>query len=383
MKYLFFSSDNNSGSGAFRALVRLVKDIKSFDNNEVFVVLPYGGSGRKMLKEAKIEHKIYFTFSWIKHDYFNPIDYLLYPFNKLNNFFKEKEITKFVKEYNPDLIIINTSYHYLGAKIAKKLNIPYVWHIREFLNEDQKKTYYNFNYALSLYNSAKKVICVSHGLYLKYAQKINKNILTYVYDGVNTKKFYNPNKEIFASSTIHFLNVGRIKHEKGQFLMIKALNELKDRFNFDITFVGYIHKFYKRKLLKLGKNIKERITFVGQVNDVNKYYEKSDVFIMPSLSEAFGLVTVEAMLNGLVVIASNSLGSKEIVENENNGYLFKANDYISLKNKIIELINNEDIAKRKALNGQLRALNNFNVLLNSENIYKIYKECLKNKSPLH
>ena len=83
------------------------------------------------------------------------------------------------------------------------------------------------------------------------------------------------------------------------------------------------------------------------------------------------------MLNGLVVIASNSLGSKEIIENENNGYLFKANDYISLKNKIIELINDKDIAKRKALNGQLRALNNFNVLLNSENIYKIYIECLK------
>ncbi len=374
MKYLFFSSDNNSGSGAFRALVKLVKDVKSFDNNEVFVILPYGGSGTKMLNEAKINHKTYFTFSWIKHDYFNPIDYILYPFNKINNFFKEKEIIKFVKKYNPDLIIINTSYHYLGAKIAKKINIPYVWHIREFLNEDQKKTYYNFNYALSLYNGAKKVICVSHGLYLKYAPSIDNKILTYVYDGINTKKFYNPNKEIFKSSKIHFLNVGRIKHEKGQFLMIKALNELKDQIDFDVTFVGYVHKYYQNKLLKLGKNIKDRIKFVGQVNDVNKYYKDSDVFIMPSLSEAFGLVTVEAMLNGLVVIASNSLGSKEIVDNEENGYLFGVNDYISLKNKIIELINDKEKAKRKALNGQLRALNNFNSLFNSENIYKIYKD---------
>lgn len=377
MKYLFFSSDNNSGSGAFRALVKLVNDIKSYDNNEVFVILPYGGSGTKMLEEANTQYKIYFTFSWIKHDYFNPIDYLLYPFNKLNNLIKEKTITKFVQNYKPDLIVINTSYHYLGAKIAKKLKIPYVWHIREFLNEDQNKTYYNFNYALTLFNCAQKVICVSKGLSLKYSPSIDQNILTYVYDGVNKEKFYNPNKILFSSSKIHFLNVGRIKHEKGQFLMIKALNELKDQFDFDITFVGFVHKSYQKKLLKLGKNIKDRIKFVGQVNSVNDYYKNADVFIMPSLSEAFGLVTVEAMLNGLVVIASNSLGSKEIVENEENGYLFNANDYISLKNKILELIENKDLAKRKAQNGQLRALNNFNSILNSQNIYKIYKDSIK------
>ncbi len=374
MKYLFFSSDNNSGSGAFRALVKLVSDIKKMENTEVFVLLPYGGSGTKMLKEAKIDYEIYFTFSWIKHDYFNPIDYLLYPFNKLNNYLKEKSITKFVKSFNPDLIIINTSYHYLGAKIALKLNIPYIRHIREFLNEDQKKTYYNFKYAISLYNKAKKVICVSKGLYYKYKPFINNKILTYVYDGVNTIKFYNPNKVLFLDKTIHFINVGRIKHEKGQFLIIKALDELKNQFDFDLTFVGYVRNSYKNKLLRHAKNIKNRIKFVGQVDNVTDYYKKSDVFIMSSLSEAFGLVTVEAMLNGLAIIASDSLGTKEIVESDENGYLFEVNNYQSLKNKVIELITDKEKAKRKALHGQIRALHNFNSIFNSETLFKIYKE---------
>ena len=379
MKFLFFSSDNNSGSGAFRALVKLAKDIKNKSkDNEVFVLLPYGGSGTKMLKENNLPYKIVFTFSWIKHDYFNPFDYLLYPINKLNNFIKESIITRFVKNYNPDIVIINTSYHYLGAKIAKKLNIPYVWHIREFLNEDQNKTYYSLKKAIELYNSANKVICVSRGLYEKYAKLLNTKILTYVYDGVNIDSFYNPNKVLFERDKVHFLNIGRIKHNKGQFLIVKALNELSKKYDFDLTFVGYYHNSYKRKLLALGKNIKSQINFVGQVNNVNDFYKNGDIFIMPSLSEAFGLVTVEAMLNGLVVIASASLGSKEIVDSEEYGYLFKVNDYKDLKNKIIDVLENKNEAKLRAMNGQKRALENFNSKLNSENIYKIYLETIKN-----
>lgn len=379
MKFLFFSSDNNSGSGAFRALVKLAKDVKNKNkNNHVFILLPYGGSGTKMLKENGLPYKIVFTFSWIKHDYFYPFDYVLYPINKLNNLIKEPIITHFVKKYNPDIIIINTSYHYLGAKIAEKLGIPYVWHIREFLNEDQNKTYYSLKNAIKLYNSASKVICVSRGLYDKYTKWINKNILTYVYDGVNIDSFFNPRKTLFDDSKIHFINIGRIKHNKGQFLIVKALNELSKKYNFDLTFVGYYHNSYKRKLLTIGKNIKSQINFVGQVNNVNVFYKQADIFIMPSLSEAFGLVTVEAMLNGLIVIASSSLGSKEIVESKQYGYLFEPNNYKDLKNKIIEVLENKSEAKIRALNGQKRALDNFNSKLNSENIYKIYLNTIKN-----
>ena len=57
-------------------------------------------------------------------------------------------------------------------------------------------------------------------------------------------------------------------------------------------------------------------------SEVFSLYKQSNVFLMPSLIESFGIVTVEAMSFGLPVVINNSSGNRDIVRNGKDGYLF-------------------------------------------------------------
>ena len=378
MKILYFSSDNNSGSGAFRVLVREVSELIE-NGHEVLVVLPYHGSGTKMLKDKNIPYVNIFTFSWIKHLKFNPWDYISHVLFMPVNWITYRRELKLIEKFKPDISVINTCYTYVGAKASYKKNIPVVWHIRELLREDQGKDYFNKKYAYSMLNKAYRVICPSKGVADANRKYIDENKLMYIYEGVNVNYYLNKDKKILQDDTIHFVNAGRIKRAKGQYLIIQALNELKD-VKFDLTLVGFVRPGYKKKLLKVCE-FKDRINFVGQVKDVRPYYEKSDIFLMPSLFEAFGLVTVEAMLAGLYVIGSDMVGTKEILTSVDEKYpcLFKSEDYQSLKEKILFALEHKEDIKNIIPIYQAKTMDLFNGEKSTLATIEIYKKAAESR----
>ncbi len=376
MRILYFSSDNNSGSGAFRVLVRSVTELQE-QGHDVLVILPYAGSGTKMLKDNNIKYKHIFTFSWIKHLKFNPWDYISHYLFKPVNYVTYHRELKLIDKYKPDICVINTCFTYVGALASIKKNIPFVWHIRELLEGQMGKTYYNEKYAMSLMNKANKVICVSKGVYDTYKGKIDDKRLTYIYEGLEISHYLDEDKEIFNDNKIHFVCAGRIKKQKGQYLIIEALNQIKD-LDFDVVLVGDVRKHYKNKLIKMCE-FKDRLTFTGQVKDVRPYYKKADLFLMPSFFEAFGLVTVEAILSGLFVIGSNMLGTKEILTSldSNYQYLFTPGDSNSLKDRILLAVNNKEEIKKQAKVFQKNIQDLYSSKLNTEKIFKAYDKARK------
>ncbi len=81
---------------------------------------------------------------------------------------------------------------------------------------------------------------------------------------------------------------------------------------------------YQALAKKLG--IAERVRFTGGVPDATPYYAASDVFVLPTLYEPFGLVYLEAMASGLPVVASRASGAAELVQEGVNGYVTDALD---------------------------------------------------------
>lgn len=81
---------------------------------------------------------------------------------------------------------------------------------------------------------------------------------------------------------------------------------------------------------------KKNIVFHGPINneDLPNIYQSNDVFILPSLSETWGLVVEEALNNGLPVIVSNKVGCAEEIVNENNGIVFSLDSDTGLLNAI-------------------------------------------------
>ena len=110
----------------------------------------------------------------------------------------------------------------------------------------------------------------------------------------------------------------------------------------------------KNKLINLIKlyNLKEKVHLIGYKDNVYKYLKSADCFILTSLWEDPGFVLIEAGLSNLAVISSNCRnGPEEILNNENNGYLFKNNNLKDLLKKFDEF-KNEDKNKlfKKKLN---------------------------------
>ena len=77
--------------------------------------------------------------------------------------------------------------------------------------------------------------------------------------------------------------------------------------------------------------------------DLIKLYKASDIFIFPSLIESFGIVIIEAMAAGVPPIVSEFPGSKDLVKNNQNGFVVSKNNARQFVNVIVNFYNNKDL----------------------------------------
>lgn len=145
------------------------------------------------------------------------------------------------------------------------------------------------------------------------------------------------------------LFVGRIGKEKNVDFLLYVMKEiLKGRNDTELLMVGggsYMDKF-QNKAKSLG--IYKHVTFVGSIphRNIRKFFALGDIFVFPSVTEAQGLVTAEALYLGLPVVAVNALGTKTVLENERGGFLVDEN-VKSFTNKVNLLLNDKEIYERK------------------------------------
>ena len=137
MKILLIASDNYSGSGAFLCLVDLCRLMENKYGHQVKVLLPYKGDGNKMLREYDISYKMVKSFNWIigieeRTKIRCKVESTI---KKIVNVVAIMRIATLAKKEKYDVIHINTTYSYVGAIAAKLIKCPFIWHIREFVDE--------------------------------------------------------------------------------------------------------------------------------------------------------------------------------------------------------------------------------------------------------
>lgn len=379
MKVAFFASDNSQLSGAFKCLATMVKSLQEDYGVECLVFLPRPGDGTDLLDGMGIKHVMIHSHDWIV------------PINEQTKFTKKlrwiaeqgansialHKIIKTLKNFNPDIIHINTSWDYVGAKAAKYLNIPVIWHIREFLEEDQKMTFWNKKNALDLMSQSKALVAISNSIKNKYQLEFGNKIHV-IYDGIDDS--YNNDNNILSENIVNFITVGGLYPGKGQDVVIKALKLLEQQGikNFKYRLVGEgTQKKYLEKLVE-HLELNNYVEFCGYSNDTTKYYLKSDVFIMSSIAEAFGRVTVEAMMNGLLVLGRKSAATNEILKNGTYGIMFE-NEH-DLADIMIKVIKDRQRGKLLAIKGKKFANNTFTSKKNTNQIYKLYVELLNTQN---
>ncbi|HEY2807070.1 MAG TPA: N-acetyl-alpha-D-glucosaminyl L-malate synthase BshA [Gemmatimonadales bacterium] len=99
----------------------------------------------------------------------------------------------------------------------------------------------------------------------------------------------------------------------------------------------------EREVERLG--LKDRVRFIGKVEDVAYVLRWADLFLLPTVSESFGLAALEALATGVPVIGANVGGLPEVVEHEVSGFLGGAGDVDAMARGAIELLSD---ARREA-----------------------------------
>lgn len=175
--------------------------------------------------------------------------------------------------------------------------------------------------------------------------------------------------DFFNTELPLLINIGNPAHVKGQWHLIRVFRELQNSHPSKLIICGEgsLSDYLKDMVshYDLGKDV----LFSGKVDDVQPYLKSSDIFILSSLSEGFGIVLVEALACGCPIVASDCpYGPREILENGKYGVLCAAQtaeypDFDApltdsekdMLEKIILLLENPELRKSLSKNGIERA----------------------------
>jgi D-inositol-3-phosphate glycosyltransferase len=190
------------------------------------------------------------------------------------------------------------------------------------------------------------------------------------------------------------LFVGRLEWRKGIGTLISAGQLLGPEVpNLKIRIVGgkifgrnknnADFKEYKRLMEKVKEEkMEDTVVFLGRIDNrsLSSCYRASDVFVVPSYYEPFGLVALEGMANKIPVVVSNVDGLATIIKNGENGLHFESRNALNLKEKILSLYKSPDLVTKLTENGYKDVKENYSWLKIVEKISNTYDNLIKNNN---
>jgi glycosyltransferase involved in cell wall biosynthesis len=179
---------------------------------------------------------------------------------------------------------------------------------------------------------------------------IGSNKLVFISQGLPSKQL--PNEHGSSFETLRFVFVGRIHESKGLHLILKALQEIgNNKICLDI-YGGINDQGYANQLKNISHGM-DNIKWMGIIEPqlIVETLQKYDCLCVPSvICEMSPLVIQEAFAAGIPVLASNVYGNAEQIIDGKDGWLFKFNDIIDLRNKLKTLIENPNLIDKAKQN---------------------------------
>lgn len=171
------------------------------------------------------------------------------------------------------------------------------------------------------------------------------------YSGIPEKMIVGANNKNFSTPNVtRFVYVGLLIKRKYPINVLEALNKVYEHRDFNLKYIGDGAERKNIENYVEMNNLNENVHFVGRVprEEVSKYLDDTECFVMISRGEAFGLVYLEAMARGCITIASRNEGIDGIILDGYNGFLCEAGNTKELA-QIISKINSMTPSQRKEI----------------------------------
>jgi L-malate glycosyltransferase len=260
----------------------------------------------------------------------------------INGFIRSFQIMKIEK---PNLIHVHFAVPggMLAFLISKIWKIPYVLtiHLGDVPGGNPFKTdkwfRYIFPFTKIIWNNAIRIVAVSDFTKV-LANRSYKNAIEVIHNGIEITD--NFSKLVTVNKAIKIVFAGRFAKQKNLSFLIDILGNLGIN-EWECTLIGDgdEKRNIEKKISYYG--LTSKINFTGWISpqEVLEIFEKSDILLMPSLSEGLPVVGVQALEKGLAIISSDAGGLVEIVEDGYNGYLLNLGNIGEWTTKI-ELLKN-------------------------------------------
>ena len=216
-----------------------------------------------------------------------------------------------------------------------------------------------------------------HGLNAP-AKAISNGIDTSVFKpGLDTKK-------IIAKLGIKehisvMLYVGRVDGEKRLDLIVSAMPIILEKNKVQLVIAGFGKSMHELKLQAANLGVSDNIIFTGYLDESDKpyLYNAATLFVISSPAELQSIVTLEAMSSGLPIVSVDVAALKELCHDNENGFLFKEDDYQELALKALKIIDSPELAKEFGDESMSIIKKNHGTDVTFNEYKAVYKEVLK------
>ncbi len=267
---------------------------------------------------------------------------------RIGNLFAIFKLARIMRKQKYDLITCHTPMGGVVARVAaffsKSLPIIYMAHGFHF--------YKGAPFVNNIYKVIEKILAhitdaiitmneEDYAAAKKFSLRKNGKVYKIPGIGLDTKKFFDLDIDVKSKrnslgvdeNAIVILNVAEMIKRKNQATLLKAFAKIDcDRAILLICGRGKLQAKLKNLARKL--DIEHKVKFLGFRKDIREILAISDIFVFPSFQEGLPLSVIEAMAAKLPIVCSNIRGNKDLIHNNENGFLVDCKDVVGFAQKI-------------------------------------------------
>lgn len=251
---------------------------------------------------------------------------------------------------------------------ATLLRIKHI-HTEHNTHNRRRSKWYMYFFEYSIYSSLLKIICISKATkesLTSYLPKVT-NKVSIIENGTNILKHQKRN----FKKKLDILILGSLTYKKGIDLFIEIIPYFLDRIN-SLKIIGSGSE--KKKLVQLTKklSLENKIKFIPFIEDPTSHIYSSEIGIVPSRWEGFGLVAIEMRSSGMPIVISDTPGLYNIFSSYDGVYAFKNESKESLKDSFTLLLDelSAEQFNIKDLSTEFEVYSKNSFLQRYENFYK-------------
>jgi glycosyltransferase involved in cell wall biosynthesis len=363
-KVCFFEARSKKIYGAQKSMLTLIENIDSKEISS-FLVTSINGEVTKYAKNKGINNKVIKATKVIndsggkifKLNFIQKIlilvQIIIYNFKIYRYFFKNKI----------DMLYVNDNKGFLLTFIAAKLyGVPIISYKRTTKYYKESKLIKYLEYIEIKFSDL--ILCISKGVRSNISLKLREKFIDKIkilYTGYNFSEFKTSENQIdlydkynIKSNNKIVALIGSITPRKGHKILVDSMNlVLKKHPNAIFMFLGgemeNQEDYFNLVLGKIKKyKLEENVIWTGYVNNISEYYNIIDCVVLPSYAEGLPRTVIESLSNGIPVVANDVGGVKEIITNNDLGYIIENNSHKMLAEGINKFLY-ENKNKKKVL----------------------------------